>query len=305
MKILFVSSGNSKNGISPIIKNQGMSLIDIGHEVTFYTVKGKGIKGYFKNIFTLRDFLKKNSFEVIHAHYSLSAMVASLAGAKPLVVSLMGSDVKASRFLKYIIGFFTVFFWKKVIVKSLDMKKAAGLEEAYIIPNGVNFKKFKPIAKKDALEITKWDATKKHVLFAANPKRPEKNYSLAEKAFSLLKEKDVQLHTLVDIPNEEMPYYFNAADVVLLTSLWEGSPNVIKEAMACNCKIVAVDVGDIKQVMSGVVGCYVTSFDAEEIKEAIQKTLGKDGCTNGRLQIENLQSEVIAHQIIDIYKQLL
>ncbi|MBQ0740052.1 glycosyltransferase, partial [Aquimarina celericrescens] len=123
MRILFVSSGNTKNGISPIIKNQGQSLISLGYSVTFFTIKGKGFKGYFKNIFELKRFLKKQKFDIIHAHYSLSGMVASLSGASPIVISLMGSDVKASLFLRYIIRGFSMLFWKQIIVKSQDMKE--------------------------------------------------------------------------------------------------------------------------------------------------------------------------------------
>ena len=103
MKILFVSSGNSQNGISPIIKNQGESIVKAGIELEYFLIKGKGIKGYFKSIFTLRKHLKNNTYDIVHVHYSLSAIVASLAGAKPLIVSLMGSDVKSNSWFKWIL----------------------------------------------------------------------------------------------------------------------------------------------------------------------------------------------------------
>ena len=95
MKLLFVSSGNSKNGISTIIKNQGVSLKNQDIELDFFTIEGKGIKGYLKSIPYLKKQLKENKYDIVHAHYSLSAFTASLAGAKPLIVSLMGSDVKS------------------------------------------------------------------------------------------------------------------------------------------------------------------------------------------------------------------
>ncbi|MEW7277935.1 glycosyltransferase family 4 protein [Aquimarina sp. 2201CG1-2-11] len=305
MEILFISSGNTKSGISPIIKNQGQSLINLGHKVTFYTIKGKGLKGYFNNIFTLRRFLKNKNFDVIHAHYSLSAMVASLSGAQPLVASLMGSDVKASGLLKYMIRFFNRLFWKKVIVKSEDMKISAGLKESYIIPNGVDFEKFTPKDRNKSIEITQWDSSKKHILFAANPGRYEKNFVLAKQAFELLNDPSLELQVLIDIPNEKMVHYFNSADVILLTSLWEGSPNVIKEAMACNCKIVAVDVGDVKKVISNTQGCFVTSFNVKEIASTIKGALLLEYKTKGRNHIQYLNSSHIAQQIINIYNEIL
>ncbi len=302
MNILFVSSGNSKNGISSLTKNQGESLIKLHHDVTFFTIKGKGFKGYFKSIFELRRFLKKQEFDIIHAHYSLSGMVASLAGAKPMVVSLMGSDVKASLFLKYIIRVFSLLFWKQIIVKSKDMQEDSGLKKAHIIPNGVDFNKFRPTQKLECLQETGWDFNKQHILFAANPKRPEKNFKLAKEAFTIIKKDTVQLKTLVDIPNEKMPHYFNAADVILLTSLWEGSPNVIKEAIACNCKIVAVDVGDIKELISNIQGCYITNFDANEIANKLLLSLNSEQKTTGRDTIKHLDSVTIANRLIKIYK---
>ena len=102
MRVLFVSSGNSVKGISPIIKNQGDSLVDMGVDLTYFTIKGKGFKGYSNSVFKLKKVLNKNEYDIIHAHYSLSAIVASFAGAKPLVVSLMGSDVKHNNYYKYI-----------------------------------------------------------------------------------------------------------------------------------------------------------------------------------------------------------
>ncbi len=302
MEILFISSGNTKNGISPIIKNQGQSLINQGHKVSFYTIKGKGVSGYFSNIFTLRKFLTEKQFDVIHAHYSLSAMVASLSGAQPLVVSLMGSDVKASGILRFCIRIFKAIFWKKVIVKSKDMKISSGLTQSYIVPNGVDFEKFKPEARDESIEVTKWDSNKKHILFAANPNRYEKNFELAKQAFELLNPDEVELQVLEDVPNEQMPQYFNASDVILLTSLWEGSPNVIKEAMACNCKIVAVDVGDIKEVIANTKGCYVTGFDKEEIAEKIIEALNLPQKTNGKNAIAYLSADAIANTLTNIYK---
>ena len=304
MKILFVSSGNTKGGISPIVKNQGNSLGTIGHDISFFTINGKGLKGYLSHIFILRKYLKKRSFDIIHAHYSLSGITASLAGTKPLVVSLMGSDIKTSSTLKYCIKIFKTIFWKKVIVKSFDMKASANLKDADIVANGVDFEKFKPIKRLEALRITKWDPNKKHVLFPANPKRKEKNYELAKKAFEKMNDDSVELHELVGVPNELMPAYLNAADVIILTSLWEGSPNVIKEAMACNCKIVSVDVGDVKQVIADTKNCFVVDFDINNVSEKLTQALSLPPRTNGREKINYLDSNLVANQLIKIYNTI-
>ena len=97
MKILFISSGNSSQGISPIIHNQGESLKKNGVILEYLTIKGKGLIGYLKSIPMIRKHIKKNKYDIVHAHYSFSAFAASFAGASPLIVSLMGSDVKSKK----------------------------------------------------------------------------------------------------------------------------------------------------------------------------------------------------------------
>lgn len=300
MKVLFVSSGNSNKGISPITYNQGESLKEQGVFIDYFTLKGKGIKGYLSNIKPLRKKLKGDNYDLVHAHYSLSAFVASLTGAKPLIVSLMGSDVKAMPFFKIWIKLFAKFLWSTTIVKSQDMKESLGLKNSIVVPNGVNYNCFKPLDKRDCQKLLGWENNKKHILFAANPERAEKNFKLAKEAIAIINNSNIEVHFLKDIDNKDVPLYHNAADVVLLTSLWEGSPNVIKEAMACNRPIVATNVGDITKVISGTKGCYVVSFDKKEIASRILKALEYKE-TIGRDSISHLNSEKVAQRIIEIY----
>ncbi len=304
MKVLFISSGNSKIGISPITYNQGESLKEQGVIIEYYKIKGKGLKGYLSNVMPLRKKLKAKTYDVVHAHYSLSAFVATLSGAKPLVISLMGSDVKAKSFFKIWIKLFVKLVWSATILKSQDMKESLGLQKVKVLPNGVNFNRFKPLDKKDCQEQLGWNNTKINILFAANPERLEKNYKLAKEAISIIDETNIVVHFLKGVPNTDMPLYYNAADVVLLTSLWEGSPNVIKEAMACNRPIVATNVGDISEVVSRTKGCYVTSFDKYELAEKLSLALTSND-TTGRKDIEYLNANKIACRIIDIYDNVI
>jgi glycosyltransferase involved in cell wall biosynthesis len=304
IKVLFISRGNSVTGISPITKNQGDSLTKYAN-LDYFSINGKGLKGYIKAIPKLRKVMRSNEYDVIHAHYSLSAFTASLSGAKPLVVSLMGSDVSSNAFYKFFIKFFNYFFWKRVIVKSDEMKSILGIKDVFVIPNGVDFDKFKPIDKSTALIKTGWDISRQHILFAANPNRPEKNYKIAKEAFDLLDNKDLELHFLENVSNNDMPYYFNAADVVLLTSLREGSPNVIKEAMACNIPIVSTNVGDVKKVLKDTKGCYIVKDHAIDISDKISKVLGFNKKTTGRNDMQYLNSDSVAKKIMNIYNSVL
>lgn len=316
MKILFIASGNH-GAVSPVVGNQADALMSEGIELEWYLLKGKGFKGYLKNVNPLRKYLRERKYDAIHAHYSLSAFVASLAGAKPLVVSLMGSDVKAAGWYKFIIRLFAVFGgWKSIIVKSNDMYRSLGIKRAIIIPNGVNMERFKPMDKTECQLRLGWTNNKlqtintnRHILFPADASRPEKDYELAKAAVQIMNHKPqttnhVVLHAFENTPNAETPYWYNAADVVLMTSKWEGSPNAIKEAMACSRPIVATNVGDIAERMSGVEGCFVAqSREPQELALLIDKAL-EFNVTKGheRIIADNLDRHVINQKLISIYQ---
>lgn len=312
MKVLFVSSGNKGNGINPIIVNQGDCLQAAGVELEYFAVKGKGIKGYLKNVAPLCKKIREYQPDVVHAHYSLTAFAASLAcwrlkakgegreGSVPLVVSLMGSDVKASKRYKQVIRLFArLFRWKTIIVKSQDMFNSLGMPEAIVVPNGVNLERFRELDQKECRERLGWGEGT-HILFPANPDRLEKDWPLAEAA---LHHTPYTVHFFRNVPNEETPYHYNAADLVLMTSKWEGSPNAIKEALACSRPIVTTNVGDVRERLSGVVGCYVAeSREPEELAELIEKAL-KVKKTVGREKLiaDGLDNKQIAQTLIEIY----
>jgi len=303
MKVLFVSSGNSRFGISPIVTNQQISLINEGLEVEIFPIIGMGIVGYLKNSFRLKKYLENRHYDIIHAHYSLSGFTATLANSKPLVVSLMGSDTKSGLLQHILIRVINKIFWATCIVKSKRMRNDIGISKAVILPNGVDFNCFYPIPRKEAIKKLKFNPDNKYIFFASDPNRSEKNYKLANDAIELLNRKNIVVHFLKDIPNDEVVWYYCASDIVLLTSLREGSPNVIKEAMACNRPIVATDVGDVKEIIGNVEGCYICDFSAENLANKINSALLFKGQTNGREQINHLRSELIAKRLIEIYGQ--
>jgi teichuronic acid biosynthesis glycosyltransferase TuaC len=311
MKVLFICSGNARNGINSIVYNQGQSLKKLGVTIDYFTIKGKGFWPYFRHIFLLRKHINKNRYDIIHAHYSFSSFVATLSGANPLIVSLMGSDLLSDRFSRPLIFFFQKYLWRQTIVKSLEMHKYLDSSKTEIIPNGVNTVIFNSLEKETCQDQLDWDKESIHILFGSNPVRIEKNFSLTKMALALIHlDRNIVLHVLNDVANNEVPVYLNAADVLLLSSLHEGSPNVIKEAMACNIPIVTTEVGDVKMVLGNTEGCYITKFDPVDASEKIKQALEfrtKHGYTKGRERIIELglDSETIASKIIAVYEKVL
>ena len=302
MKVLFVSSGKSGD-VGHVVKNQGESLVRHGIEIEYLTIKS-GLLEYLKAIPHINRRVRKGGYDLVHAHYSLSALAATIAGCSPLVVSLMGSDAFHNSILRLIIRSLSKLKWAATIVKTSEMKSRLKLNNALVIPNGADTDRFTPIEKDTARKYLGLPPDKRIILFISVKNRPEKNFAMAKKAVESLHDASVEILHLYDTPNSEIPYYLNAADLLLLTSSREGSVNVIKEAMACNCPIVSTDVGDVSWVMSGTEGCYISGHDHESVTEKIKKALAFGRRTNGRERILEigLDSASVAKKIIDIYR---
>lgn len=306
MKILFISGGRLSD-TSPLVKNQGESLIKKGVDVDFFVVDGRGIFGYLKAIPRLRKKIKEGGYDIVHAHYSFSAFAASLAGSFPLVVSLMGSDTYMSTFWRWCAHVFYYIRWNATIVKTRQMEDMLRMSKLHVIPNGVNMERFTLMEKNKAREKIKYFSEKKLILFIADPRRSEKNFSLAKQVVDALNNPDIELMAVYNVSNELIPCYLNAADALLLTSKWEGSVNVVKEALACNLPIVSTDVGDVKLNISGVDGCYVCEQDVKDLAEKLNLALSFGQRTNGRQRIVELglDSDTTADKLIEVYKTLL
>lgn len=305
MRILFVSSGR-RGRPGPIILSQGKSLQESGIEVDYLTA-GPGSWGYLSAVLKIRRAWKRGGYDLVHAHYSLSAFAASFAGRFPLVVSLMGSDVFMSAPVRTLTRILSRHRWDTTIVKSARMKDKLRLQCAVVIPNGVDIRLFSPEPQMRARERIGFNPSRRLVLFGSSADRREKNPHLAEKAFALLDHPGTELMFLSDVNHDEVPFRLNAADVLLLTSRWEGSPNVIKEAMACNCPFVSTDVGDVRWLSEGVKGCFVTSSDPTEIAARIKDALDLGGRSEGRERIISLGLDAgsVAMKIKSVYEKVI
>lgn len=312
MKVLFVSSGNKKGGISPIVRNQGESLRREGIDLDYFTVAGKGTAGYLSYWWPLFRLLRKEKYDLIHAHYSLCGFLATLAAplGTPIIVSLMGTFRKGTT--KYpIVRFLAKNRWREVIVKSARMREQINLPAAHIIANGVDVDKFDLPQSREALrQELGFAPDEKIVIFVSNPERVEKNYPLCRASVDTLshhdaRRADVRLIPVFNKPHEEVAKYMLAADVLMLSSFTEGSPNVIKEAMAANCPIVCTPVGDVDYLLEGLAGTYVMpDFTPEAGAKLLRRALDFDQRTEGlkKLTSLGLSDREVANKIIGLYQ---
>jgi len=308
MKVLFVFSGNSRQGISPFIKEQASNLIDIGVRVDFFPIKGKGFVGYIRNIRQLKKTAKSGGYHIVHGHFLWSIIISLFSGIPKKIGTFHGSDlnIKSFRFLaKHVI----VPFLDEVIVVNNDMRQWLRSDKVHVIPCGVDTKTFYPYGSRTATtECPVVVPGCVNIVFSSSFDRFVKNYPLAKQSIDELRlDKRVNLIELRSYSREQVAQILNAVDLLLLTSLWEGSPQVVKEAMACNTPIVSVDVGDVRWLLDGLDGCYVASHDPEDIASKIKQALDFRDRTKGRKRLIKLglDSESIAKSIIGLYHSVL
>lgn len=306
MKVLFVFRSYGPNKTNSVVDFQRDSLKKYGIEIENFQISSGGIKGYLKALFRIRKVLKNGDFNLIHAHYSYCGFITWIFSKVPVICSLMGSDIyRQNQCVSILTKLFSKYLWTTTIVKSEKMQEC--IPKSSLIPNGVDMENFRIINKPVACEKVGYSEQQKNIIFiATSPEKPVKNLELAYKSIKLLNNNKVKLHIISDKSFNELPYFYNAASLLLLTSLSEGSPNIVKEAMACNCPIVSVDVGDVKETIGNTQGCYICSYYPEDVAEKIRLALNfadEKGRTNGRLRIMNmnLDEEKIAKKIIDIY----
>jgi len=302
VKILIVCSRNSGK-IAPFIQEQGDALSQLGLQIAYFTIEGKGLCGYLKNRKRLLSKINEFMPDLIHAHYGLSGLLANLQRKIPVITTYHGSDINNTKILplsrlNMVLSVHNIFVSEKNRLKSKQTRNQS------LIPCGIDTNLFKPLDKTKARKILDLNEDKKYILFAGAFANSVKNSALAKSAVSLLN--DVSLIELQGYSREEVALLINAVDVVLLTSFTEGSPQIIKEAMACNCPIVSVSVGDIENVISETAGCFITTYEPTDIANKLKQTLEYGKRTEGRERVLalGLDRESVAKQILSVYKQL-
>lgn len=263
---------------------------------------------YLLAAYRVRKAVRAKKYDLIHAHYGLSAVAAVLRGHVPLLVTLHGTDVTAKGFQATLSRWASRYCADGVVVVSNQMKAMLGRNDAVVMPMGVDLELFRPMDREQARTELGLSRSARLVLFAGDPGRALKRYDLFSQAVRLVQAEDPSVQPFVPFssyyPHEEVPAILNACDVLVMTSDVEGSPMVVKEAMACNIPIVSVPVGDVPELIGGVDGCYVVARDPVAIAQGIRMALERGGRTNGRQAIAHLSAEAIADRLVELYYRI-
>ena len=298
-----------------MVVRQVRSLDGVGVEATVLDIDGRG-RSYARALWKILALnVARRRYDVVHAHTGHSGVLACFQLRSPVVLSYVGYDLdvptgsrealrrKVER---------TLFRQISRVIAASIVKSRRSFERlprrarrrATILPNGVDRDLFRPMPRSHARARLGW-GDEPVVLFAANPARAVKRVELAQRAVEVAAASvpRVRLAICDRVPPDEMPVWLNAADVLVLTSWSEGSPNVVKEAMACNVPVVSVDVGDVRDVVEGTLHCHVCEPDAAALGRALTAVLLAGSRSNGRERTQHLDLAAIARRLRTVYDQ--
>lgn len=303
MKTLIVCSKNSGK-VASFIMEQVDALNEEGVDTSYFTIERKGWIGYLKSRRLLLKKIKEFNPDIIHAHYGLSGLLANLQRSVPVVTTYHGSDINNNKVFR-VSQFVIKLSQHNIFVSHKNLDKAKVNKNYSLIPCGIDTTVFYPQDTTSCREKKNMNSSKKYALFSGAFDNKVKNSELALKVVENIK--DCSLLELKGHTREEVALLMNAVDVCVMTSFTEGSPQFIKEAMACNCPIVSVDVGDVKEIIGDTEGCFISSYDEEELTSKLQQSLELGARTKGRDRIEELglDTETIAKRIKEIYCEVI
>ncbi len=304
MKVLIVANFNMGH-FSPFVVEQVNSIRKLGVEFEYFGVVGKGPLGYLRNLPALKRMIKEFRPDIVHAHYGLSGLFATLQKKIPAIVTYHGSDIHKGGLILFLSR---IAMYKAVwnIIVSNPLCKIANIKRnVSVIPCGAYEKMFVPMNKEVVRAKLGWGKSEKVVAFAGAFDREVKNPQLAKDAIHVIS--DARILELKGYSRKEVNFIFNAVDCLLMTSHNEGSPQVIKEAMLCGTPIVSVDVGDVKDVCGLTEGTYICKATPQDIAASLNKAFTFGKRTDGRKRIIQLglTNELVAKKILAIYTNIL
>lgn len=307
MKVLLVSK--AQNGQpSVFVREQAQSLAARGVDTEFLPIDGSGLKPYLTHPVRLARRLDRGDVDIVHAYYGLSGLTALFESRVPLVMSFLGCDfntwtqrqvAKATLCRKA----------AKCLFMSQRMRTLAGpLPGAEVLPFGVDLDRFAPADRQEARSRLGLSPGGRYVLFASSYDRPEKDPDLARRAVERLGPGGP---TLLEFKTTYSPRdvvdLYNACDALLMTSKREGSPQVIKEALACGLPVVSTPVGDVAWVLGDSPGSRVAAPDPATLSQALDAVLRAGDRTHGRKRLLDLGLDLpsTAARLAGIYREVL
>lgn len=327
MKILAVTNmypSPERPGNGVFVEQQVKSLLSRGMDVRvlFVDRRREGPSVYYRIREMLQRELAEFTPDIVHVMYGgVMADQVTKCCELPTMITFHGSDLlgeNLSGLRRKLISRYGVHCSRKaprradgVIVVARHLIKALGTKvnpaKVQVIPCGIDLERFKSLDQSECRERLGWQGADFHVLFATSAGDPVKRPELARAAVALLNQKcgRVKFHVLSGTPNNEVPVWLNAADVLLLTSKHEGSPTIVKEALGCGLPVVSVRVGDVPERIRDIRGCYLAEPEPQDLAGKLELVYQNRQRLDCRDKLQALSLESVAARLEQFYSDVL
>ncbi len=271
-------------------------------ELELFTFEPGSPPAYVKAAAALRRRFGHEQFDVVHAHFGLTAWPAFAARGAAHAVTLHGMDLIHARSRTITLGALRFLDLVAVVSDSWVQRVPswATRNPVAVLPCGVDVDRFHPIPRREARIALGLDPDGPYLLFPHDPSRPVKRHDLARAAAG-----DVPLLTLGNIDPAEVPLWVNAANAVLLPSEWESFGTAVLEALACDVPVLATPTGIAPAVLSGVAGTYCGVFEIGAWRAALAPHLAADDPrVHGRERAADYCTDRMAAQVVAAWREL-
>lgn len=310
MRILLIGRYKKQfpKNLLPFIIEQGEAIRKCGVEIDYFAVKGSGILSYFTQRKALMHKINDLKPDLIHAHYGLSGITAVLQSKVPVVTTFHNGETLSfsSNILSSLFSLRTKFM-VYVAQHIYDLAYLKRKKNYVILPCGIDLHECVITDKEIARKELGFLPEKKYILFGGGFDNLRKNYPLLKEGIDLLKRDDIEVLEMKGLTRLQISKILSACDLFALPTKSEGSPQALKEAMACNCPIIATDVADIKHLLGNLDGHYICTFDPKDVAEKVEKALAFNSRTKGRERIIELglTNDLVAKKLVDIYQSII
>jgi glycosyltransferase involved in cell wall biosynthesis len=301
---------------------KGLKQIGLDVDVMYVNRIHGGMKEYRNLGARVRPRIAAFQPDIVHVMYGgvMADQVTRAVYDRPVVVSFCGADLLGEPLAGYVRTFISKFGVRSshkaarraqgIIVKSKNLYDVLpgdiDRSKVRIIPNGVDFERFKPMDKSEARRLLGWPMEPAVVLFATVRGHAKKRPELAQAAIAQTTcDRPVELRIMKGVPHEQVPLWLNASDALILTSVNEGSVNIVKEGLACNLPIVSVDVGDVRERLNGVRLSVIAEPTPEVLSHKLSDILQQGGRSDGRSHLQDLTITAVAERLKQVYLQVL
>jgi glycosyltransferase involved in cell wall biosynthesis len=306
MRVLIVTNmypTPAEPAFGSFVKDQADDLRGLGLDVEEVAFDGRDrTTEYGRAVGVVRRALRAGRFDIVHAHYGLCGAVAALARPRvPLVTTFHGDDYEGPVWQRLIST--AVVRRSFAIVVSERGRGRLFTRRAAVIPMGVDTALFNPMDQSDARRRLGWEGEGRYALLAGARDNPVKGAALFDAAVRHVP--GLKGVTLEGFSREDVVLALNAADVLVLASVHEGSPVTVRESLACTTPVVAVPVGDMHAVLEGLPGCAVVPRDPMALADAIRAALDVGRDPRLRQRAEETSRDAVVRRVVGVYEGLL